>query len=661
MYNEGMEPIEIHDAIEIDTKSYKYIAYDKFDKFNPVQSAILPYVSQDLNAVISASTSSGKTVIAEFFIANSVYQNNKKVIYISPLRALTSEKYYEWKNKFSDKTIGFFTENDGKINDSFDVGLFTIEGFCHKFINKPGIFVDVDTVIVDEAHLLGAEGRGHVLEFCTMLAAKAINTKIILLSGTLENGKKISSWLSTLNNKQTIYLSSKYRPVPLQIHYRKYDEDFYEDGVPTDLLSSILLLVKKHDKDKFIVFVHSKNLGKKLKAFFKRKQFDCEFHHADLKSNERNKIEENFKSGDLRILIATSTLAAGVNLPARRVIIAGVQRGKQLVEKSEIMQMVGRAGRKGIDPEGDAYIYLPERKTFLSTELKKIDPVKSTMLEMDKNLEYKNLYFYVMALMNLKQYNLGMFKFIKECFAVFDGKKIDEDKFKTVLTVLYNYNLIDLENKVPKVSKYGNLSLIYFIHPLDIFHYKVSFSKLIKSGDMNDYLVSHVLGTTYSNKDVFISKEEKLFCSKYEEKLKSLIGTSYYDQAAVKISCAYFYMMNGYSLGPLSYLRDKIIKDLGRLSSCLSLLSKISGWGKDEFFRTLSKRIMYGVKPELFGLIEIRGIGKVRAEKLYNAGLKNKEDIIKNIDKASAICGINASVLIESCYLIQKNHQDTQS
>ena len=107
-----MEIIEITDANTIKTDTYLLLKYDKFEEFNPVQSSILPFADKDNNCVISAATSSGKTVIAEFFITQSCLQLNKKAIYVCPLKALASEKYSEWKDPshdYSMKNIGYFT------------------------------------------------------------------------------------------------------------------------------------------------------------------------------------------------------------------------------------------------------------------------------------------------------------------------------------------------------------------------------------------------------------------------------------------------------------------------------------------------------------------------------------------------------------------------
>lgn len=660
-----MEIIEITDANTIKTDTYLLLKYDKFEEFNPVQSSILPFADKDNNCVISAATSSGKTVIAEFFITQSCLQLNKKVIYVCPLKALASEKYSEWKDPshdYSMKNIGYFTEGGKSKNDDFDIGIFTIEGLCHKLITKTEIFKDVDVIVIDEAHLLGAENRGHFLEFALMYITKICPCRIVFLSGTLANGKELAQWLCNLNKKQTIYLKSTYRPVPLNIHYRKYEETDYDDGLPSELVESTLSLVKKHPNDKFLVFVHSKATGKKLKQLFLKSGHTSDFHCADLKSVERNKIEKQFKNGDLRILVATSTLAAGVNLPARRVIVFGVTRGKQFVDKAEIGQMMGRAGRKGIDTEGDVYIFIPESKKFYASELKKIDPIKSSLLEIDKRDEYPNLAFYILSLIFSKNYSTDekLIDIIKTSFACERGM-IHVDKINKTIARLISFKFIEKNDNVYNITKIGSLSCYYFIDPYDLFSYQRNFYGLIKNNMLKDSLVSYALANIPSKNSTYISSDESNFCFNYKTRLQELLKDKFYESACIKYGFSYWCLMHGNNLGPLAYLKEPLQNDIGRITSCLAMMSKICGWNNSDFFYNLSKRLIYGVRVELLGLVEIKNIGKIRAEKLYSSGFKNKQDVMNNLEKASKIAGLTSDVLKASCLLDQKSQQDIQS
>jgi replicative superfamily II helicase len=90
-------------------------------------------------------------------------------------------------------------------------------------------------------------------------------------------------------------------------------------------------------------------------------------------------------------------------------------------------------------------------------------------------------------------------------------------------------------------------------------------------------------------------------------------------------------------------------------------MSKICGWNNSDFFYNLSKRLIYGVRVELLGLVEIKNIGQIRAEKLYSSGFKNKQDVMNNLEKASKAVGLTVDVLRASCLLDQKSQQDIQS
>ncbi len=658
-----MEIIDIKDVDPVPTSTYNLINYDKFIDFNPVQSSVLPHVEKDSNFVVSASTSSGKTVIAEFFISNAVLQANKKAIYVSPLRALASEKYSEWNqpnHEYSKKKIGYFTEGN-KSKDEFQIGIFTIEGLCHKLMTKSELFKDLEVVIIDEAHLLGAEGRGHFLEFVIMFLSKISNCKFVLLSGTLPNGIDISNWLCKMNNKSTYFLKSSFRPVPLNVHYRKYDDSYFEDGIPSDLTRAVLGLISRH-QDKFLIFVHSKATGKKLKKIISQAGYTCDFHCADLKPDERSKVETAFKTGDIRILVATSTLAAGVNLPARRVIIFGVCRGTMMVDKAEIGQMMGRAGRKGIDPEGDVYIYMPEKKQHLVSELKKIDPVKSTLLLMNNKEEYFNIALFIMGLIYTKscKTDQDILDFINTSFAS-TTSKINTLYFDKTINTLVGCKFLEKENEFYKITKLGALSCHYFINPYDLYSYQKNFYQLVKSNCWKDSLVSYALGNIQTNNKTYISNDETSFCFNYASRLQELIPDRFYQSPAVKYGYAYWCLMNGTNLGPLLYLREPLINDSGRIMSCLSMMSKICGWNNPEFFHVLQKRIMYGVRKELIGLVEIKNIGRVRAELLYSNGFKNRQDVLNNLERASKILSLSVDFLKSSCCQDQKTQQDIQS
>ena len=579
----------ITDAPEKSTSFFSLHKYP-FENFNSVQSSVLDHFEKDANFIIASSTNSGKTIMAEFFLFESLFNKDMKCIYICPLKSLASEKHGEWSKKdhpFSAKKITMMA-GDEKKEKNADLTIATMESFCHNVRTKPELFQDVDTIVVDEAHILGTEDRGPTLEFALTEFSRTNSAKIIFLSGTLPNSEQVGNWLHELNKKQTYILNSTYQAVPLNIHYRKYDHK-----IPNDLFESIFKICDKHHSDKVLVFVHSKNVGKKLVNYIQSMGLDTKFHSADLSASKRKSLENEFKNGELRVLVATSTLAAGVNLPARRVIIAGVVRGNDYVNKADIRQMIGRAGRKGIDDTGDAYVFIPSDRVSLVSEYKKVDNVLSKLFVTNSDFEYHKLAGHLLALIN-REKNLNFDKIWNMLCRSFGGfnEKMKASYLDNTIKKLITMNFVELANGTYKLKKLGLASVLFFIDPYDLYSWVINFSKYFKNNVRKDSLLSYYIASIPSNNKVFMSQDEREFCSQYVLRLNELLGSSFVETGTVKIGYLYYCLMTNRSAGILSPLIPMIMKDIGRILACLNLAAKICGWNCEEsFFLNLKNRI----------------------------------------------------------------------
>ena len=300
----------------------------KFEKFNPVQSRIMEYYDKDVNGLIAARTSAGKTTIAEQFMAEQIRSRGGKAMFLAPLRALAREKLTDWTDKdhhFSDLKISIctgdfrLTKERTKELEEADIIVMTSEMLSHRsrshkseqsqFLQKIGVLV------IDESHLLTVPGRGDHLEVGLMKFTQ-INpgARIVLLSATMPNVEEIAEWVSySLNQKQTFILRSEYRPVPLTVHYENYDDSLRRyDLIEQEKINKALDIVEWYKDDKFLVFAHTKRTGDLMKKELKSAGIDCQFHNADLESSERAKVEDRFKNDPkFRVIVATSTLAWG--------------------------------------------------------------------------------------------------------------------------------------------------------------------------------------------------------------------------------------------------------------------------------------------------------------------------------------------------------------
>lgn len=375
-----------------------------FPKLNPVQEeALKAGVLERENLVLAAPTASGKTLVAEFAALN-VIKEGRKVVYIVPLRALASEKYQEFKEKYEPLgirialSIGDLDSSDHWLA-RFDLIIVTSEKFDSLLRHGIPWIDQIGLVVADEVHLLNDPGRGPTLEVTLTKLKSMINPQILALSATIKNYKEIAEWLGAKA------VRSDYRPVKLyrgvcfdrKIHYEpKKDKKELGSEYPPDFEIAKDTLRKKKQA---LVFVSTRrnteslagNLGKVIKdslapnertklkkisesvlGSIERPTLQCEklsnqvlngvaFHHAGLTNKQRKTIEDGFKEGTIKVIAATPTLAWGVNLPAYRVVIRDLKRfssgyGSDYIPVLEIQQMMGRAGRPKYDREGEAIL-----------------------------------------------------------------------------------------------------------------------------------------------------------------------------------------------------------------------------------------------------------------------------------------------------------------
>ncbi len=338
----------------IATSKYEYAKFP-FQNLNCVQSRLFEFFDQEANIIIAAPTSVGKTICAEMLLAHEVRKRGGKGMYLAPLKALASEKMDDWTDKdhhFGDLNVSICTgdymltpdrkkelERSNLIVMSSE--MLNSRGRNHTSENNNWM-MDVGTLAIDEFHLLAVPGRGDHLESGLIKYTK-MNPKgrIIGLSATMPNVDEIAEWVSHLNGLPTYLLTSTYRPCPLYLHYEQFEDKVrsYEDREMQKVWAAMNIL-EEHPDDKFLVFVHTKKTGDMMQKLLKKAGFNSEYHNADLEKKKRKEVEKRFKEdSDFKVLVATSTLAWGVNVPARRVIVLGTDRGMSQVPKYDIDQM----------------------------------------------------------------------------------------------------------------------------------------------------------------------------------------------------------------------------------------------------------------------------------------------------------------------------------
>lgn len=633
----------------ISTSVYPYAKW-KFEKFNPVQSRIMDVYNQDVNCIIAAATSAGKTVIAEQFMADEVRRKGGKAMFLCPLRALAREKMNDWTNKnhhFADLKISIctgdyrLTKERTKELAEANIIIMTSEMLNHRSRNfkseKNNFLLDVQTLVVDEFHLLTVPGRGDHLETGMMKFTEINKTaRVVLLSATMPNVDQIADWVSySLTKKRTVLLNSKYRPVPLTIHYESYDDESNRyDVLEEEKINKALDIIEWYKNDKFLIFTHTKRTGEKMKTALKEAGINAEFHNADLEGDKRAEVEDRFRNDPtLRIMIATSTVAWGCNFPARRVIILGVHRGLQEVESYDILQMVGRSGRLGIDPAGDAYVLVPESQADMyRAKYSKPRRIESQLLE-KVGERFKSLAFHVVSEIHHGDVETtdDVIAWYKRSFGYFQNKEIDEEIVKSVLDSLKKCGAVWCEDEKWTCRPIGKVSSMFYFSPYDVSELFYNFKNLFEENHHNDdYRLAVALANIDSHRMNIVSKIEKEEIHAFAQKIYLLGLRKSVNDPAMKMAYCYYNLLNGKSSQALAAQQRNLQSDFMRVSQVLQALDSFTtAFKKDGFFKTLEGRIVNGVPAHLVNLCQIPNIGKVRAKKLYDYGIKSTAELAK--------------------------------
>jgi replicative superfamily II helicase len=366
-------------------------------ELNPMQELIVPYIDEliDRNLIVSAPTASGKSTVPKM-LGKHVLDAGKNIIYIGIMKALAEEKADDWANDnwavYPQATI----TSDFRVDPGYEQKIKEARVVCitpeslasrlRKTTKGDAPWLDnAGLLVIDEIHLIGDGSRGAnleaaIIEFCHQHP----NCRVVGLSATMPNVNEVAKWIETLTGKTTDVVHSTYRPVPIQEYFLPYtpaskNKNDVEDA-KTSLVTKIVTDASKIN-EQFLVAVFNKSYGRSLLQTLKDMGVSAEFHNADIGDRSKKKqIEDNFKAGRIRVLISTSTLFTGVNLPARNVIITAVEVAQQDIAVYTLKQAAGRAGRPKYDTEGDVFYLIPSaREKFHIERIERGEPIRSQL------------------------------------------------------------------------------------------------------------------------------------------------------------------------------------------------------------------------------------------------------------------------------------------
>jgi antiviral helicase SLH1 len=405
----------------------------RFQYFNPMQTQLFHCLYHTpTNVLLGSPTGSGKTVACELAVWQTLRDNpGSKVVYIAPMKALVRERVKDWHPRLTEplglklvELTGDNTPDTRTIRDA-DLIITTPEkwdGISRSWQTR-GYVRQVSLVIIDEIHLLGGD-RGPILEIIVSrmnYIASQSNTSVRLMgmSTACANAMDLGNWLGV---KEGLFnFRHSVRPVPLEIFIDGFPEQRGFSTLMQSMNRPTFLAIKTHSPEKpVIVFVASRrqtrltakdlinycgmednprrfvkmseddlqaNLSRvKDDALKEALSFGIGLHHAGLVESDRSLSEELFANNKIQILVATSTLAWGVNLPAHLVVVKGTQffdakiEGYKDMDLTDVLQMLGRAGRPQFDTSGIARIFTQDsKKAFYKHFLHTGFPVESSL------------------------------------------------------------------------------------------------------------------------------------------------------------------------------------------------------------------------------------------------------------------------------------------
>lgn len=365
------------------TTAYPYINY-KFDRFNRVQSTILEQnlFEKDCNLVLGTATSTGKTISAELFIGKTL-SLGKKVVYTSPLRSLTLEKFEDWQKTFPNNSIsiltGDFTLTQAKLEElnKSDIICCTSEMLDVRSRNhsseRSDWIWDVGLIITDESHIIATAERGHVVEVGLLRFSKLVpEAKLLLLSATAPNVEQLQKWLTNLNGKETAIINSDWRPTKLEWHFIQHSTRGRYYDIQEEKMDLAIDAVASKPDEKFLVFVHDKNTGRLLKGKMQLEGIKSEFHNADLDFQDRKEIENSFndRQNGLRVLISSPTLAWGSVQKDTLILLKNGQtiEASQIKKGMEIVSFNEQSNCFEQDTILQALPYKPEEEYVITLE-----------------------------------------------------------------------------------------------------------------------------------------------------------------------------------------------------------------------------------------------------------------------------------------------------
>ena len=665
----------------------------------PQEMAINSGLFSGGNILVASPTASGKTLVAEMACANSIIAKGRKAIYIAPMRAIVAEKFQEFHSAYpyikAAISMGDLDSSDQWLSE-YEMLFVSTEKLDSLIRHGAPWISSVGCIVFDEIHMLSDISRGPTLELLITKLMRISDAQIIALSATIGNDEELAAWLKAK------LVKSDYRPVKLHKGVVEGSKIFYWDNdeisetqmngkskIPEFRLVEDTL---SQNKQAIIFYSTRRNaeagaakLASLLNGLLKveeKKQLEAAsqsilnalekptsqcaklalcvsagvaFHHSGLVNIQRAIVEDTFKKGLIKVICATTTLGYGVNLPAHTVLVRDLTRHNgvtsERISVNEVLQLFGRAGRPKYDTEGRALIASNQRYEVQELYMRYIigtpEPIDSA-LGVASVLRMHILAFIAEDFLNALE---DIEDFIKKSFYgfIYGNDSHIKAAVKQVLRELYDWGFIIEDYGKLLATKIGKRVSELYIDPLSA-KWMLEFMPGAKDEVSMLYLISNTVEMKPYLRQTEEAEAEYAF---YKDRFGSDLLYKYEE-----LSFGYYNPVEPFTSALM--LRDwmseideeSIIKKYhitpgalyAKLSNAdwviysaieLAKLSHISARNLVD----VRVRLKYGIKAELLDLVRLEQIGRVRARKLFDNGIRTVNDIRSHRGEVEMLLG----------------------
>jgi helicase len=674
----------------------------------PSQVEAAPIAVAGQNLVLAVPTASGKSLVAYLALLSKALKGAHG-LYLVPLRALASEKFEDLKalGGALGLRVGIATgdlDSEDTHLARYDIIVATSEKADALMRHKARWITDLSCIVADEVHLLGDASRGPTLE--VLLARfRQLNPKcqVVALSATISNSNQIAAWLGASHVK------TEWRPVSLRegIFYGRgiqfLDNDRYlveseqedpclalaEDSVKKGGSTIVFVSTRKSTEalaEKLAIAIR-RHLPEGSKAILKEAAASltgsqdttavesrlgkcflggAAFHHAGLRASERKLVETLFKQGHLRALSATPTLAAGVNLPARRVVVRDlfrydVNEGNQPIPVLEYKQMAGRAGRPRFDKTGEAI-------TIAKTQEQKSEILLNFLLAETEQVESKlgtetALRTHILSSIasEFVTNEAELDAFMKSTFYAHNSDTwVLKERITKVIDFLLENDLVKAHGDEFQATRFGKRVSELYIDPLSAVKIREALSKVDTVKKLTEVSFLHTIAATPDMIPIYMRKGDEWvvgFADEHEPEilLETKAGGDYdFFLAEMKTAAL---LLDWVEERP----DEDIFKKYGAYPGDVSNKVDTAKWlmyAVEEIARIYQKsatkpaaqlqaRLAHGARAELLPILELKGVGRYRARQLHIAGYTTKTLLAKaSLADLTRVHGIGPTIAL---------------